>query len=75
MSAFANEMALDYYLAKTKGLCMTLNLTGKTCVTLMPDNSDNITVLEPHWFIWWLNDKFGPYGAIILHVLFHFWLF
>lgn len=38
-----HEMALDYQLAKTGGLCATLNFTGDACVTFIPDNSDNIT--------------------------------
>ena len=43
-------MVLDYLMAKTGGLCLTLNLTGEACITLIPDNVDNmtgvITVLE-----------------------------
>uniref|UniRef100_A0A3Q0RAC0 Uncharacterized protein n=1 Tax=Amphilophus citrinellus TaxID=61819 RepID=A0A3Q0RAC0_AMPCI len=38
-----HDMALDYILAKQGGLCVTLNLTGDACYTLIPDSSDNIT--------------------------------
>ena len=38
-----HDMALDYILAKQGGLCVTLNLTGDACCTLIPDNSDNMT--------------------------------
>lgn len=38
-----HEMVLDYLLAKTGGLCATLNFTGDACVSLIPNNSDNIT--------------------------------
>uniref|UniRef100_A0A7N8YJN6 Uncharacterized protein n=1 Tax=Mastacembelus armatus TaxID=205130 RepID=A0A7N8YJN6_9TELE len=43
LTLLKHEMALDYLLAKTGGLCLTLNLTGDACVTLIPDNSDNMT--------------------------------
>ena len=42
-------MVLDYLMAKTGGLCLTLNLTGEACITLIPDNVNMtgvITVLE-----------------------------
>uniref|UniRef100_A0A3Q0SX77 Integrase catalytic domain-containing protein n=1 Tax=Amphilophus citrinellus TaxID=61819 RepID=A0A3Q0SX77_AMPCI len=38
-----HDMTLDYILAEQGGLCMTLNLTGDACYTLIPDSSDNIT--------------------------------
>nr|XP_043893448.1 uncharacterized protein LOC122776789 [Solea senegalensis] len=58
LTLLKHEMALDYILAKTGGLCLTLNLTGDSCVTIIPDNSDNITsvitALEK------IRDSFGP---------------
>lgn len=36
-------MALDYILDKVRDLCVSLNLTGDACYTLIPDNGDNIT--------------------------------
>lgn len=74
-----------YILAKTRGMCMTLNLTGEACVTLIPDNSDNMTnvirALEKiqdafgpsesagFSFNRWLNDQFSPWGSMIVHIL------
>lgn len=65
-------MALDYLMART----------GGACVTLIPDNSDNIpsviTALEkirdvfgpsdPAGFSFseWLSDKLGPWGAMLV---------
>ena len=58
LTVLKHEMVPDYLLAKTGGLCITLNLTGEACVTLIPDNSDNIasviTALEK------IRDEFGP---------------
>lgn len=80
-----HEMALDYILAKTGGLYMTLNITGDACVTIIPDNADNITSVitalekihnavgpsESAGFSMnkWLTDQFCPWGTIIIHVL------
>uniref|UniRef100_A0A671TM20 Uncharacterized protein n=1 Tax=Sparus aurata TaxID=8175 RepID=A0A671TM20_SPAAU len=85
LTLLKHEMALDYILAKTGGLCMTLNLTGEACVTLIPDNSENITSVftalekihdafgpsESAGFSFnkWLNNHLGPWGALIIHVL------
>ncbi len=85
LTLLKHEMAIDYILAKTGGLCMTLNLTGEACVTLIPDNADNmtniITTLEKirdafgpsesagFSFNKWLNDHFGPWASMIFHIL------
>lgn len=84
LTLLKHEMALDYILAKTGGLCKTLKLTGEGCVTIIPDNSDNITsvitALEQirdafgpsdsagYSFNEWLTGQFGPWGAMILHI-------
>uniref|UniRef100_A0A8C2Z3D8 Uncharacterized protein n=1 Tax=Cyclopterus lumpus TaxID=8103 RepID=A0A8C2Z3D8_CYCLU len=44
LTLLKHDMALDYILAKQGGLCVTLNLTGEACYTLIPDNSDNMTI-------------------------------
>uniref|UniRef100_A0AAQ6IQ93 Uncharacterized protein n=1 Tax=Anabas testudineus TaxID=64144 RepID=A0AAQ6IQ93_ANATE len=48
LTLLKHEMALDYLLAKTGGICLTLNLTGEASVTLIPDNTDNITSVITH---------------------------
>lgn len=76
LALLKHEMALDYLMMKTGGLCVTLNLTGEACITLIPDNGDNVrsvvTALEKirdtfgpsesagYSFNKWLHDKFGP---------------
>ncbi|XP_030580076.1 uncharacterized protein LOC115776499 [Archocentrus centrarchus] len=85
LTLLKHDMALDYILAKQGGLCMTLNLTGEACYTLIPDSSDNITsVIDALRHIrdafgpsegagWsanaWLQDKLGPMGAILVQIL------
>ncbi|XP_026227810.1 uncharacterized protein LOC113170109 [Anabas testudineus] len=85
LTLLKHEMALDYLLAKTGGICLTLNLTGEACVTLIPDNSDNVTTVitalekirdafgpsESAGFSFnkWLIDNFGPWGAGIVQLL------
>ena len=82
LTLLKHDMALDYILAKQGGLCVTLNLTGDACYTLIPDNSDNMTnVIDALKVIkdafgpskdagWsanvWLQDQFGPMGAILI---------
>uniref|UniRef100_A0A7N9ANF9 Uncharacterized protein n=1 Tax=Mastacembelus armatus TaxID=205130 RepID=A0A7N9ANF9_9TELE len=58
LTLLKHEMALDYLLAKTGGLCLTLNLTGDACVTLIPDNSDNMTNVIAT--LQRIRDAFGP---------------
>jgi len=43
LTLLKHQLALDYLLAKTGGLCVTLNLTDGSCMTLIPDNTDNLT--------------------------------
>ncbi|KAG8003089.1 hypothetical protein GBF38_007440 [Nibea albiflora] len=78
-------MALDYILAKQGGLCVTLNLTGDACYTLIPDSSDNMTsVVDALKIIrdafgpsesagWsantWLQNKLGPMGTVVVQLL------
>lgn len=82
LTLLKHEMALDFLMARTGGLCVTLNLTDEACVTLIPDNSDNITsvitALEKirdafgpsdsagYSFNAWLQDKLGPWGAVLV---------
>ena len=54
LTLLKHDMALDYILAKQGGLCVTLNLTGDACYTLVPDNSDNLNLLKV------IRDAFGP---------------
>lgn len=72
-------MALDYVSAAEDGLCPALNLTGDACVTLIPDDNNNITdvihALErirdasnPRLSNW-LHGKFGPRGATFVQPL------
>lgn len=85
LTLLKHDMALDYILAKQGGLCMALNLTGDACCTLVPDSSENMTnVIDALKVIrdafgpsksagWsanaWLQDKFGPVGAIVIQVV------
>ena len=85
LTLLKHDMALDYILAKQGGLCMSLNLTGDACYTLIPDNSDNMTsVIGALKLIrdafgpsenagWsanaWLQDKLGPIGAVLVQIL------
>uniref|UniRef100_A0A3P8TGV4 Uncharacterized protein n=1 Tax=Amphiprion percula TaxID=161767 RepID=A0A3P8TGV4_AMPPE len=45
LTLLKHDMALDYILARQGGLCVALNLTGDACYTLVPDTSDNITII------------------------------
>lgn len=85
LTLLKHEMAFDCLMAKTGGLCVTLNLTGEACVTLIPDNEDNITsvitALEKirdafgptesagYSFNKWLYDQLGPWGTIMVQIL------
>ena len=85
LTLLKHEMALDYILAKTGGLCATLNFTKDACVTLIPDNSDNLTSVIDSLekirdafnpsdsagfsFNRWLVDKLGPWGAMLVQLL------
>ena len=85
LTLLKHDMALDYILAKQGGLCVSLNLTGDACYTLVPDNSDNLTsVIDALKVVrdafgpsrdagWsannWLQEKFGPMGAVIVQVV------
>lgn len=82
LTLLKHDMALDYILAKEGGLCITLNLTGDACYTLIPDSSDNMTsVIDALRNIRdafgasegagrsataWLQDRFGPVGAVLV---------
>ena len=84
LTLLKHDMALDYILAKEGGLCVSLNLTGDACYTLIPDNADNMTnVIDALRKIRdafgpsqsagtsataWLQDKFGPVGALLFQV-------
>ena len=65
LTLLKHEMAIDYILAKTGGLCATLNLTKDACVTVIPDNSDSAGFS----FNRWLVDKLGPWGAMLVQLL------
>lgn len=85
LTLLKHDMALDYILAKQGGLCVTLNLTGDACYTLIPDSSDNMTsVIEALKSIRdafgasegagksansWLQEKLGPMGAVIAQIM------
>lgn len=85
LTLLKHDMALDYILAKQGGLCVSLNLTGDACYTLIPDSSDNMTsVIEALKLIrdafgpskdagWsansWLQDKLGPLGAVLVQIV------
>uniref|UniRef100_A0A674NVC5 Ig-like domain-containing protein n=1 Tax=Takifugu rubripes TaxID=31033 RepID=A0A674NVC5_TAKRU len=85
LTLLKHDMALDYILAREGGLCVSLNLTGDACYTLIPDNGDNITsVIDALKKIRdafgpsesagisataWLQDKFGPMGAMLVQFL------
>ena len=85
LTLLKHEMAIDYILAKTGGLCATLNLTKDACVTVIPDNSDNLTSVIDSLekirdafnpsdstgfaFNRWLVDKLGPWGAMLVQLL------
>lgn len=85
LTLLKHQQALDLLLAKTRGLCVTLNLTGGACMTLIPDTMDNLTdVISPlnHFKSAllprsshddpsgdWLTSVFGSLGEGILQLL------
>lgn len=84
LTLLKHDMALDYVLATQGGMCVALNLTGDACYTVIPDTADNMTsvinVLKTIRDAFgpsegagtsataWLQDKFGPVGAMLLQV-------
>lgn len=85
LTLLKHEMALDFLMAKTGGLCVTLNLTEDACLTMIPENADNTTSViaalgkirdafgssrsAGFSFGVWLTGKLGTWGAMMVQVL------